>query len=130
MSRFSLMTWGVLLILIGVELNLVNSVVLTPRATKFLKNKMSYSPFENEGSGASNGSFSFANGSNDQSYSNQGNERRGLFGTTYQNVGFGISGDSPTGLAIQKKITPPSWYCWPPMFLGAVLFLFGAVRKE
>jgi len=26
----------------------------------------------------------------------------------------------------QKAITPPGWLCWPSIFLGAVMFLYGA----
>lgn len=154
------MTWGGLLILIGVELNLVDSVVLTPRATQFWNNKLSSSPFEDDGIEFADSPFALASqrpGTSGSSFSdqyatrnsfpystpnfrrNRSDSRGVLGGRSIRSAGYGNTGNAEnlansigrqTQLADQKMITPPSWYCWPPIFLGAVLFLFGAVRTE
>ena len=188
MSRIALMTWGLLLIFFGVQLNLVNSFVLTPRATKFWKSKLSSSPFEGGGGGrlAAAGNQFGPSGQNQfapnqfaaqgrqpilqgTSFSNQyanrtnfpystPNYRRvrsdggGVFQSgfrndpnlnnqagPFRNAGFGnpVNGSGPIdnlagGLNRfpgQKMITPPTWFCWPPIFLGAVMTLYGAVRR-
>ena len=167
MSRISLMTCGLLLILIGVQLNLVDSFVLTSRATKFWKSKLSSSPFEDEGGGAASnpvGLQASRQPAPGTSFSNQyaarpnfpyttpnyrryRNGGRGLFQTgarnsqnrlnngNFQNAGFGspVNGVAANAASQprfpgQKMITPPTWICWPPIFLGAVIFLFGAAR--
>ena len=172
------MTLGLLLIFTGVQLNLVDSFVLTPRATKFWKSKLTSGPFENAG-----GPNQFAGGQQGQllqgqSFSNQyaagrqsgrsaggssfpystpnyrrfrgnsggqgiyqagfNNNQQNRFGNgnngSARNAGLGNNGvanpnQAASRFAGQKMITPPSWFCWPAIFAGAVLTLFGAARR-
>ena len=174
MSRISLMTWGLLLILIGVQLNLVDSFVLTPRATKFgrancppvhlrMPAEISLqtdngakscrdSPFRISTHPAPLRPLQFIG---QLPYSTPNYRRirssgRGVFQAGYRNnpqSGFDNNGSfrnagyagapnpnnfdtASNRFAGQKMLTPPSWFCWPPVFLGAVLFLFGAAGKD
>jgi len=147
------MIWGLLLIFVGVELNLVNSVVLTPRASRFWESRLSASPFEDGLGGTASSGSPFSRASQrtayGQSFSDQYGARNNFpfstpssrsyrngspFGNSnFRSAGYDSSavvGTVSTEFGDQKMITPPSWYCWPPIFLGAVLFLFGAARSD
>ena len=177
MSRISLITWGLLLIFVGVQLNLVDSFVLTPRATKFWKSKLTSGPFENAGGpnqfagrqqgqplqgqsfsdqyasgrraapSARGSSFPYSTPNYRRFRGNSGgqgiyqagfnNNPQNRFGNngSIRNAGYGNPGNAnpnqpASRFAGQKMITPPSWFCWPAIFTGAVLSLFGAARRD
>ncbi len=142
MSRISQMTWGTMLILVGVQLNLIESFVLTPQATDFWNRRTAADQFETvPGNYVETGNGYFA-GSNSSWTSRLTNSSQSSFPFTtpdYQRNGQsnGSSWTSPfsspsytSASGSQKLITPPTWFCWPPIFLGAVLFLFGAASNE
>ena len=192
MSRTAIVTVGMLSVLMGIQLNLVDSFVLTPRATRFWQSKLG-----NFGSGAAqlrdnvagyaNGfSNGIANGAGNYlpsaGYSPQNplyspggaNSQYSQYSRSYArsnypfntpnyasrptglpsyqgsgtNNGFGAFNGTPATqagfatnsaakpfasftnglLGPQKVITPPKWISWAGIFLGAVLFIFGAAR--
>ena len=167
MSRTSLMTVGLLAVFIGIQLNLVDSFVLTPRATEFWQKRFTGSLFETTPLDEAvaktrndyySGQNSFASGN---SYLN-GNDTRGhrfgqysrsyarnnypFDGPSYSNQQFSMpnafNGRTPAYTAgykanrnqldpfgyfgPQKVVTPPKWICWASIFLGAVMFIYGA----
>ena len=142
MSRFSLMTWGTLLILIGIQLNLVESFVLSPKATELWNNRMTQYNLETVPRDYIATSNGYYRGSNTQLANNgfrtaTSNYRSSI--PTYQSYNssaavyqssFDRTGIAGRNGAPQKLLTPPSWLCWPPIFLGSVLFLYGAASKE
>lgn len=132
MSQTSLMTSGLLLILTGVQLNLVESFVLTPRATEFWNERVNGGDLEivpadykDRGNGyftnSTTRSFSRSSTANQNGfpYSVPSFQR---FRTGAQSVGSNFDGR-------HKMITVPTWFCWPPIFLGAAMFLFGAAGR-
>ena len=154
MSRTSMMTSGLLLILIGVQLNLVESFVLTPRATSKWNSRAirgnggtletvpgnyqvtSNGYFQSSQQAANNrynGNGYQANNQRDYTYSIPSYQRPQNSRVPAYQSSFGTpaiannSAVSPYGGA-QKMLTPPRWFCWPPIFLGSVLFLLGAAK--
>jgi hypothetical protein len=136
MSRTSIMTVGVLLILMGIQLNLVESFLLTEKATQFWTERLS-NPFVNVSDGRIAGpganlsgnstefpfSSRFSDRSSPYSFPSFTRLRQGdlpVFQTSQSNK------SSPSMFGSQKSITPPAWLCWPSIFLGAVMFLYGA----
>ena len=132
-------------------MNLVESFVLTPGATRFWNERFVNYGFDAvPGNYLANSDGYFKTGDLMPRNSNASgifsSESRNLYTTpNYQrprNSGVPVYpsgyGNNPlpnpavaknqTGL--QKMITPPSWFCWPPIFLGAVFFLYGAAHKE
>ena len=125
MSRSSIMTNGILLVLLGFQLNLVDTYVMTPQFTGFWNERFSGPLFaeetaapqvaQQESSGFMS-SFGFGNSNNDPSAP----VSQASFSQDKNSSSATVSEDS------LKKFTPPSWLCWPLIFLGAVLFLHGA----
>lgn len=119
MSRTSVMTIGFLLIFLGIQLNTVESFVLTPQATRFWNDRIvdpaselvteseSARPWQQ--SGILQSPFSQA------SWSSR-TPATGLFGAN-------------TGQAA-KALTHPSWICWPVFFAGTVFFLHGLSMRK
>ena len=129
MSRSSIMTNGVLLILLGIQLNLVDTYVMTPQFTTFWNERFS-DPAEiaNDAmTGITNNNNRFGNnypfnrGFNAPNYQNYTNGTP-AFQASFPNKQFAQG----NVLAAQKRVTPPTWCCWPFIFLGAVVFLYGA----
>lgn len=118
MRRTSIMTLGFVLIFIGIQLNLVETYVLTPRFSNFLM----------EGSAQSQ---PMAN-------SNAQNQNYTSYNSPYYQASFPNGSSSInqqksqlTGLGTPKTVSPPSWLCWPILFLGTVVFLHGfSVRRD
>ncbi len=150
MSRTSLMTVGCVLILVGVQLNLVESLVLTPTATGFLNERLT-DPFETVPAATGSYSRNNAYASNNGYYAPQSNSRNNYpFSTpNYTNrqlntptsaytAGYsrgtltGATGNNASGgyFGSQRMITPPPWLCWPVIFLGGVTFLYGAALSR
>ena len=126
MSRSSIMTTGALLVLLGIQLNYVDTYVVKSQFTDFCNERFSVPLFleevpsvEEETSDFGSG---FGFGNNNQNLSKQIPTSQASFskGTHDQDA------DAVTASVELKQITPPSWTCWPLIFLGAVLFLHGA----
>lgn len=110
MNRTVMMTLGFLLVFFGIQLNIIDSFVLTPRMTTFLSDQ-----FSEDGDPLSAMPLIDPNQP-----------------TPYAQVGYAATPGlaMPAVLEANRVIRPPSWIGWPIMFLGAVFFLNGvAVRK-
>jgi len=113
MRRTSIMTLGLVLIFIGIQLNLVDTYVLTPRFSNLLAD---HATVEREVAALSPAPEARPSNYYRASYPN--NNR-----TEIKPV--------KSGLGVQKKITTPTWLCWPILFLGTVVFLNGfSIRRE
>ncbi len=142
MSRSPLMTVGILFILIGIQLSLVESFVLTPKATDFWNNRFNrykHQTVPGDYVATSDGYFRGANPPPRQnidaarnsypystpSYQRYPNSRVPSYQSAYRQNPNAAAFNGP-----QKMVTPPSWFTWPPIFLGSVLFLYGAATRE
>jgi len=102
------MTLGFVLILIGIQLNVVQSYELTPRFSNFL---------------SENGSMR----SSETASLNQ------PFNSPYYQASFENTSFKPPAIAAPtalKVISTPKWLCWPVLFLGAVVFLHGVSKRR
>ena len=107
------MTLGFVLIFFGIQLNLVESYELTPRFSNFLS--------ENGGGGVMQPATNVVN---TQQYNSP------YYQASYpSNIPYSQSNLS-SAPGYVKTITPPSWLCWPVLFLGAVLFLHGLSKRR
>jgi hypothetical protein len=105
MTRMKMMTFGFVLMMFGVQLNLVESFELTPRFSLFLSEHGS--------------------SSNQPTVQPVGNSN------PYLQASFDRSSPPVTTLASKTTIiSPPKWLCWPALFFGTVLVLQGAIRKD
>ena len=152
MSRTSLMTAGILLVLVGVQLNLVESYVLTPRATQAWDQRVQlnydYEVVPGNYQATTNGYFRgsdivTANSNGSQSigsnfttaqpnvlpYSTPSYQRSSQRVPAYQ-ASYAQPAVAGNYAGSQKMVTPPKWFCWPPIFLGSVMFLFGVARLD
>ena len=102
------MTIGFVLILMGIQLNLVESYELTPRFSNFLSE---YNDSEDYSAAAANQQFNSAY--YQASFPNPNNQKLTAF--------------SPMAV---KTVTPPSWICWPVLFFGAVMVLHGFAKRH
>jgi len=114
MNRTVVMTLGFLLVFFGIQLNVVDSYVLTPRMANFLSDKFPDAPTNQPNVIDANqqpGTFTQAGYSNGQQLQ--------------QTV---VRMPTPTG--VNRVIRPPGWIGWPIMFLGAVFFLNGLTMRK
>lgn len=112
------MTLGIVLIFVGAQLNLIESYVLTPRVSSFLSEHASSNPTGPLETGGSNDVSNTYNSSYYQaSYPSGGNI-------------FNRQNTNSLSLVGPKKVTPPTWICWPVLFLGTVVFLHGFSMKR
>lgn len=98
------MTIGFVLIMVGIQLNLVESFELTPRFSNFLSDH-----------GGANFQQSAAVNNN-----------------PYQQVSYPSTtavAMNP-GMVPVKTVRPPSWLCWPFIFCGTVLVLQGLIKRD
>jgi len=110
MRRIKMMTIGFVLVMMGVQLNLVDSYELTPRFSNFLS----------EQGGQTNVQPMNANyNPNNPLY------QRASYPNPVAN--YPTAAASPAPL---KVIQHPRWLCWPVLFCGAVLVLQGFIRKD
>ena len=113
------MTIGFLLLFVGLQLNLVESYVLTPRMTEFFSDKFTQDPTAGFGpAGPIASGNGYAAGSNPYAQASYGS-------ATVNPASRSSFQVTPNG---NRVIQPPRWICWPVIFLGAVLFLNGALR--
>ena len=124
MSRSSIMTGGVLLVLLGIQLNFVDTYVMSSQFTDFCNERFSAPLFLEEVPVAQEESTNFGSGfgfgNNNQNLSQPIPTSQASFSMN------ALDEDTASGSGELKQITPPSWMCWPLIFLGAVLFLHGA----
>jgi hypothetical protein len=107
------MTLVLVLIFIGIQLNLVDTYVLTPRFSNLLAD---HATVEREVEAVR--PTSEARSTN-------------YYRASYQNNTRTESKLEKSGLGVQKKISTPTWLCWPILFLGTVVFLNGfSIRRE
>ena len=106
MSQRKTMTIGFLMILIGIQLNIVKTYTLTERATHFWIEHLEEPPELNPVQEALNSPYSQASYSGDQ------------------------QANRPTVLVRAKQITPPDWICWPFIFVGVVFVIHGSVVRR
>ena len=113
MNRTAVMTLGFLLVFFGLQLNIVDSYVLTPRMANFLSVRFPDSPaIQNNVINANQQPGAFTP---------PGNFTQAGFSTGQQNQPAGLRVPSPQG--VNRVVRPPGWVGWPIMFLGAVFFL-------
>ncbi len=113
MNRTVVTTLGFLLVFFGIQLNVIDSYVLTPRMANFVSDKFSdIPPIEN----------------------NVLNVNQN--GTPFVQTGYAANAPNAFPVAaapvpqVNRVIRPPGWIGWPVMFLGAVFFLNGiTIRK-
>lgn len=112
MNRTVVMTLGFLLVFFGIQLNVVDSYVLTPRMANFLSDKLPNRPAIQNPLGPSP-------------------QQQGQFAQVgYNNFEPTATAAFPRSGGISQIIRPPEWLGWPIMFLGAVFFLNGlAIRR-
>lgn len=106
MKRVRLMTIGILLMFVGLQLVAIQNYWLTPRASLFLEQQVDES--QNNMDNFNSQTPQYVNASYDGlgSYSN----RQRMTQTT---------------TITQKNFAPPPWLKWAALFAGAVLFLQG-----
>ena len=115
MNRTVIMTLGFLLVSFGIQLNIVDSYVLTPRMANFLSEQLAEIP-------------SIENNANNNNINPDG--------TPFVQAGYAAS-NAPNSFPVpaavpqaNRVIRPPRWIGWPIMFLGAVFFLNGVTIRE
>lgn len=109
MNRIFVMTLGLFLIFLGVQVFMVKSYILTPEASRFVNERLeepdraiNTSPYNNY----------------NQSPFNQASFYQSSYQLSSSSYGF-----------TQRSLTPPTWLCWPILFFGAVMFLHGLVLR-
>lgn len=113
---------GFLLMFIGIQLNVVRTYTLSPKATKFWMENVEAPTYVAQQTPlvqlpqAQSGYNSYANSPYSQaSYGNN-------TGSYVQQAP--VLRSAPYG---PKRLTPPDWICWPFIFVGAVFVLYGSV---
>lgn len=125
------MTIGFLLIFVGIQLNLVDSFVLTSEATKFWHERIVDPANElvtDSGAGYP------ANGYGSAGQYQQ--QQPSPFQSPYFQASW--NGNNPQAQGYQQQsfagapkiLTPPSWICWPVFFAGTVFFLHGLSMRQ
>ena len=131
MRRTSIMAAGFVLIFIGIQLNLVETYTLTPRFSNFLSSQRVLRPVPNNqifnnGINTENPNAAFQN----QNFSQNSSP---FSQASFPNVNNGALLPQqrliPT-YGPPKVIRPPSWICWPVLFLGTVVFLHGFSKRK
>lgn len=114
MGRSSILTIGFLLVMIGVQLNMVDTYTLTSSATQFLHERLA--------DPAQTAQSTQSNYNNYNRYSN----------STYYQASFPARGSyqDPAIRRPGKQFTPPTWMCWPVLFMGIVMVLHGAALRN
>lgn len=132
MRRRTIMTIGFLLMFIGIQLNVVRTYTLTPKATKFwMENieepalatqppmqQMAPQQMAPQAQAAYNG---YANSPFSQaSYGNGAN----AYGANYAPMQVPAPRPAMYG---PKQFSPPEWICWPFIFVGTAFVLYGLI---
>ena len=114
-NRTHYLTLGFLMMFVGCHFRIVESFVLTPQTTSFIK--------EN-----SEGGFGFG-GDTYSTTDMQNPQMNNLFSPQYQQASYSApwqnAGFNNEATVEKKTVTPPTWLGWPMICVGAVLWLFG-----
>ncbi len=126
-------TLGFLLIFFGIQLHQIDSYTLTPRASRFVAQRMN-GPSEYVQDGVSNAravAGQYANPGYNGSPFYQAAYNSGTQNTGFQNTAYRNQGVAPAVAATGpvKTIRTPEWICWPVLFFGSVLCLFSFLRR-
>ena len=115
-----MMTLGFLLIFFGIQLNVVDSYILSPRITRFLSDNFSGQDISVNPNQAP---FSQAGFNNPSRFGNQ---------VSFNNPNtFGQPQATTFGGSFNNRVVhPPGWMGWPAMFLGAFIFLYGVTLRR
>ena len=124
MRRTSVMTMGFVLIFIGIQLNLVETYVLTPRFSSFLSEHASPSQSPGFANGTINPNSGFDPTVAQNSIQNSPFYQASYPGPPGNTALNGLNRTAPN-FAAPKVVSPPNWLCWPILFLGTVVFLHG-----
>lgn len=114
MSRTSIMTIGILLILLGIKFNLVESYQLNAQATRFWMERIE------DPAVAQQQAMQASRLPNYNAMPTYNPYQQ----ASYPNAAMG---------EVQwpaKVISPPAWLCWPVFFVGAVMLLHGLSLKS
>lgn len=115
------MTIGFLIIFVGIQLNMVQTYTLTPRATKFWVENIDDVSFETIApvQAVTNG---YDNAMNNTPFS------QASYGTSqnYAPAPYSV----PAVLSGPKRIAPQDWICWPFIFIGAASVFYGLVLRR
>ena len=136
MSKLSSMTIGLVLIFVGLQLMMVKSYTLSPTGTRFMQQEMqTESPQPNNGGGLFTGIFRSSGQNNNASQAGQSwpYYRASSASTSATGVPAYQASTSQTNnqwVGQTKKLAPPRWLAWPPLFLGIVLFLHGIALRQ
>ena len=137
MSKLSSMTIGLVLIFIGLQLMLVKSYTLSPTGTRFMQQEL-----QTEASQANNGGGLFTGIFRPSGQTNNSAPQAGQSWPYYRSSNASASNarvpayqasatqTSDQWLGQTKKLAPPRWLAWPPLFLGVVLFLHGLALRQ
>lgn len=139
MSKFSSMTVGLVLILIGIQFFMIKSYLLTPSATRFMAEHMSQNT-ESRFSANANGQVANLTTPGTTGTWGQAGQQWPYYNTSSNTAVYGnastIVPQRSTSYAdtmppgYQHRIVPPQWIVWPALFLGTVLFLHGLALRS
>lgn len=121
------MTIGMVLILLGAQLFMVKSYLLTPTATSFMAehfNKNNESRFSAGDSGGIASNLSPGNSSQSWPFYQSGQS-----GSSSVPSQFGSYTSSPPP-GYQHRLVPPKWVTWPALFVGVVFVMNGLALKR
>ncbi len=110
MSRTSIMTIGILLILLGIKFNLVESYHLNAQATRFWMERIEDPAVAQQQALQAGRLPSFQTSPQYNPYQQASYPQNGALGEIPWQP---------------KVIAPPAWLCWPVFFVGAVMLLHG-----
>ena len=118
MHRTNIMALGFLLIFLGIQLNVVERYVMTPRMANLLSPNgtvVSAPRLPSDNFGVPGDNFDRVNTAYNSPY----------YQASYQTPAT-VSGFSPVG----REFRPPRWLCWPVLFLGAVILINGMTSRR
>ena len=137
MRRTSIMAVGFVLIFLGIQLNLVETYTLSPRFSNFLSSQRVLRPVPSNQILNNGGGLIQPNGVDpNAAFPNQNyNQNNSPFSqASFPNGNNGALLPQRTlvpAYGPPKVVRPPSWLCWPVLFLGTVVFLHGfSMRKN
>lgn len=146
MSKLSSMTVGLVFIFVGLQLMLVKSYTLSPTGSRFMQQEMQAPnggpAQQNNNGGLFTGIFRSSGQANNaaspagQSWpyyqtgnaSSSSNSVPAFQASSWQNTSQAASSTNWNGQT--KRLAPPRWLAWPPLFLGFVLFLHGLALRQ
>ncbi len=140
MSKLSSMTIGLVLIFLGIQLTMVKSYLLTPTATGMIQEDIDAlnrggamaakeeSMFSGIFGSAPSASSPPASSGQSWPYYQSGNTNTGS--GSFQNSSWGGGSSDGKWIGPGKRMAPPRWVKWPPLFLGLVFFLHGLALRR